>query len=163
MFIELALRYVKMLAVFALAWAGLWAYNAYSCVRVEGAEMEPALARGSRKMIRPGARVLEELRHDDFIAYLAAAQGKALRVLAGRVIGLPGDRIRLEKGEVVRNGTRLASPYVAAHQRTQDDYAEILVPADSVYVLGDSRRMAAASDSRALGPIGRWAILGRIP
>lgn len=163
MLVELALRYVKMLAVFALAWAGLWAYNAYGCVRVEGAEMEPAVARGSNKMIRPGVRIPEDLRHDDFIVYSAALQGKAPRVFAGRVLGLPGDRIRMENGEVVRNGTRLASPYVPANQRTQDDYPEIVVPRDSVFVLGDSRRSAAASDSRAVGPIGRWAILGRLP
>jgi signal peptidase I len=163
MFVELVLRYVKMVAVFALAWAGLWAYNAYGCARIEGAEMEPAIARGSHKMIRPVTSIEEEFRHDDFVVYVAAVQGKPPRAFAGRVIGLPGDRIRMENGDVVRNGTRLASPYVPANQRTQDDYAEIIVPRESVFVLGDSRRTAAAFDSRALGPIGRWALLGRIP
>src|SRR5262249_8626286 len=37
-----------------------------------------------------------------------------------RVIGLPGDRIHLEKGQVVRNGRRLVEPYTR-HIAAYDD------------------------------------------
>ena len=68
-----------------------------------------------------------------------------------RVIGLPGDRIRIDRGVVYVNGARLNEPYV--HFRDDRSEPEITVPPDDVYVLGDNR--AVSEDSRAFGPVPR--------
>lgn len=160
MTVELVIRYVKVLIAFVLLWVGIWVYNNYGCRKVEGNEMAPALAGDSYKLIRPKVRTADQLQHDDIVAYSYSVPGaKGLRNPAARVIGLPGDRIRIEKGEVYRNGNKISSAYV--QQRTSEDYAEVVVPRDSVFLLCDNRRAGVGFDSRAIGPVGQWAIAGR--
>lgn len=53
-----------------------------------------------------------------------------------RVIGLPGDKIRIEHGTVYVNGNEQAETYVSS----TDDYSgSFTVPNDSYFVLGDNR------------------------
>mgnify|MGYP001365242599 CR=1 FL=1 len=65
-----------------------------------------------------------------------------------RVIGLPGDRIRIIEGTVFVNDTALEEPYIA-EPPWQD--METTVPLDSLFVLGDNRNNSA--DSRYWGPM----------
>jgi signal peptidase I len=73
------------------------------------------------------------------------------------VIGLPGDRIRIDRGRVYVDGTKQDEPYV----QDSDDRSlpGILVPPASVYVLGDNR--ANSEDSRAFGPVSDDRLIGR--
>jgi signal peptidase I len=50
---------------------------------------------------------------------------------------MPGDRLRIERGEVFINGQRLDEPYIRF--QASYNYAEITVPADQYFVLGDNR------------------------
>jgi signal peptidase I len=102
-----------------------------------------------------------------------------------RVIGLPGDHIRLIDKQVSRNGQRLLEPY-AQHvtsyidayrdnfpatppafvsQRARDMLAhnvvdgEVIVPPGSLFVLGDNRDDSA--DSRYWGFVPREDLIGR--
>lgn len=53
-----------------------------------------------------------------------------------RLIGLPGDKIRIEHGKVYRNGEELEEPYV----KSKLDYTgSFTVPDDKYFVLGDNR------------------------
>ncbi len=65
-----------------------------------------------------------------------------------RVIGLPGDRIRIIEGTVFVNDTALEEPYIA--EPPWQDW-ETTVPLDSLFVLGDNRNNSA--DSRYWGPM----------
>ena len=47
-------------------------------------------------------------------------------------------------------------------QRLGEDYAEIVVPRGTVFVLCDNRSASKSLDSRTLGPIGAWAIVGKL-
>jgi len=161
MTVELIIRYVKVLVVFVLLWVGIWFYNNWGCRKIEGSEMTPALPADSYKLIRPKVRTVAELGYDDLVSYTYVQGGKSQRNVAARVIGLPGDRVRIEKGEVFRNGSKISSAYVAANQRQSDDYAEVAIPRDTAFLLCDNRRGFALYDSRAVGPIGQWAISGR--
>ena len=108
-----------------------------------------------------------------------------------RVIGLPGDRIRLRDKQVIRNGRRLLEPYTRHIDPGVDTYrddfpatadfrttprgrdmfehhvvgAEVVVPPDSLFVLGDNRdnwKTAATGDLyRAnISPVSRCLFIG---
>jgi signal peptidase I len=65
-----------------------------------------------------------------------------------RVIGLPGDEVRIIDGTVFINGTPLKEPYIA--EPPWQDYSTT-VPSDSLFVMGDNRNNSA--DSRFWGPM----------
>jgi signal peptidase I len=109
-------------------------------------------------------------------------------LLVKRIIGLPGDRIRLRHGKVYRNGELLTEPYAfyspARPNPFRDDFpslreadpnvdpdwwltlrkqtegaTDITVPPGHYFVLGDNRN--DSEDSRYWGFVPRSAILGR--
>jgi signal peptidase I len=80
-----------------------------------------------------------------------------------RVVGLPGDRLALDGGIVIRNGEKLHEPYAQACEEEAEacDFAqEIEVPPDHFFMLGDNR--GASDDSRFWGPVPARAVLGRV-
>ncbi|MGB6393902.1 MAG: signal peptidase I [Candidatus Acidiferrales bacterium] len=106
-----------------------------------------------------------------------------------RVIGLPGDHLRIIDGQVFVNGERLIEPYVIHDPAAEDpfgmnfpptdryylyiglraewaerlaDYVdrnELVVPRGKFFVMGDNRDQS--SDSRYWGFVDRGAIVGR--
>ncbi|MEX0835301.1 MAG: signal peptidase I, partial [Nitriliruptor sp.] len=74
-----------------------------------------------------------------------------------RVIGLPGDEIRIDGGEVFVNGVALDEPYKVEEDT---DYGPVIVPDDRLFFLGDNR--PNSSDSRrSLGFVERDNVVGR--
>ncbi len=163
MTMELVLRFAKILGVFIVLWILIWIFNGYGCGPVDGDEMEPAIPKGKTKLIRPGIHRPEQLERGDIVSFAYAFPGRAQRVVAARVIGLPGERVKMEKGEVFVNGAKIGSEYVSAANRSQDDYAEVFVPRDTLFVLCDRRKVQHQQipwDSRGIGPVPMWAVLG---
>jgi signal peptidase I len=75
-----------------------------------------------------------------------------------RVVGLPGERVRLEAGRLEVDGQAVPEPYLAGPPGGGDlDLA--LGPAQYL-VLGDHR--AASTDGRDFGPVGADALVGRV-
>jgi signal peptidase I len=162
MTVELITRYAKLLIFFAIIWVGIWAYNNHGCRKIEGPEMEPAISPESFKWVAPTVYRPDQLQRDDFIIYKYVQAGKQQQSFAARVVGLPGDKVRIVKGEVFVNEDRIRDDYVHAGQRSADSLEEMIVPRDTVFVLCDNRNRYALFDSRGIGPVGMWAILGKI-
>ena len=68
-----------------------------------------------------------------------------------RVIGIPGDTVRLSGGRVLVNGRAISEPYTAV-QADRDEPAVTLKPGQ-IYVLGDNRIVGESVDSRYYGPV----------
>jgi signal peptidase I len=78
-----------------------------------------------------------------------------------RLVGMPGDTIRIVNGHVFRNGVRERDPYVVScHGGSACNLtATIKVPAGEYYMMGDNR--PDSEDSRYWGPVPRKWIIGR--
>lgn len=102
-----------------------------------------------------------------------------------RVVGVPGDRIRIENKQVIRNGEKIVEPYVYHKMDYIDSYrdnfpgepqmplsggapemlekhvvkGEVVVPPDSFFAMGDNRD--SSFDSRYWGFVPRANIIGK--
>ncbi|HVV44644.1 MAG TPA: signal peptidase I, partial [Bryobacteraceae bacterium] len=79
-----------------------------------------------------------------------------------RVIGLPGDRIRISGKTVYRNGAALREPY-AVHKTTYTDAYRDNFPAKPAVTLYDSEREMLAKDvvnGELVVPAGKYFVLG---
>jgi len=74
-----------------------------------------------------------------------------------RVIAMPGDTVRIDKGEVYVNRARLMEPYIDDEPRY--DFSEQVVPPRSYFVLGDNRNNSF--DSHAWGFVPEENIIGQ--
>jgi signal peptidase I len=78
-----------------------------------------------------------------------------------RIVGLPGERLRIDRGVVYIDGNALDEPYLAGGWRGSSSMNEILIPPGHVFVLGDNRGPLGSVDSRRFGPIPLQHIAGR--
>jgi signal peptidase I len=82
----------------------------------------------------------------DALTFIGVFPSDSGKDLVKRVIGLPGDRVACcdASGRIVVNGVPLDEPYVQG--KTDQVRFDIVVPPDSVFVMGDNR--ADSRDSR---------------
>jgi signal peptidase I len=123
--------------------------------QVSGLSMAPRIASGETVLISTLGYRFHAPARGDIVAF--HHDDGAPEVYIKRVVGLPGDRIRIERGQVFVNGDRLPEPYV----RYADDrsFPELTVPPNSLYVLGDNR--AISDDSRFWGFVPTDQVIGK--
>ena len=76
--------------------------------------------------------------------------------LIKRVIGLPGETVKCEGGNIYINGHKIADKY--AYSETAD-FLEVVIDEDEYFVLGDNR--SDSLDSRAFGTFKEKDIKGK--
>jgi len=129
----------------------------YQPVRVEGTSMLPRLEDRDRLFINKFVYHIEAISRDDIVVF--RYPGDEEKSYIKRVIGLPGDRLRIDQGQVFINGRPIAEPYVPEQYRDDRSYAEIVIPPDHYFMMGDHRSIS--SDSREFGPVDRALIYGK--
>jgi signal peptidase I len=124
-------------------------------VRVDGPSMEPSYYHNNRVVVSKVSYWLGEIERGDVIVFPAPPNPEEDYIK--RVIGLPGDRVRVTGGTVYVNDYPLVEPYISAPPAA--NMREIVVPPDSVFVMGDNRNVS--SDSRSWGPLKIDEIIGK--
>ncbi len=134
----------------------------YQPVRVEGTSMLPALEDQDRLFISKfayhkfvyhpgeihrGDVVVFKYPHDESKNYIK------------RVIGVPGDDLRIDHGTVWLNGEALHEPYIPPRYQDDRSQPETLLGPGEYFCMGDNRSISF--DSRDFGPVDRGLIYGR--
>jgi len=124
---------------------------------VQGTSMMPRLADQDRLFVNKFVYRLDKVKRGDVVVFLYP--GDHTKSYIKRVIGLPGDEIHIDKGQVFVNGEALNEPYVISSYKDERTVPDVVVPAGDVYVLGDHRNIS--SDSRDFGPVSTSLISGK--
>jgi len=104
----------------------------------------------------------EPAREDIIVAIPRTFPNKVIK----RIIGLPGERFRIENNKVVISGGRtdsgviLAEIYLASSTTPAVGTTLIQLDPEEYFALGDNRQVSI--DSRELGPLDKWDIKGKV-
>ena len=124
-------------------------------VRAHGLSMTPTYGDEQLLLVNRLAYRFGEVRRGDVVA-ITLQGGKA--VLVKRIIALPGERIRIEEGQVLINDTPLDEPYCVYRLPWNVDESQL--GPDEVFVIGDNRSMLEMHHD--FGRAHRSRILGRL-
>lgn len=139
----------------------------YQPVRVEGTSMAPNLSDSDRLVINRSAYAVHlgsvwsmktgSVHRGDIVVFKFPRDHSKHYIK--RIIGLPGDRIRIDHGKVFVNGEPYPEPYVPRRYADTRSVTEVTIPAHEFWVMGDHR--VISSDSRDFGTVNEALIDGR--
>lgn len=139
---------LDILETIVLAFILYFGINALSArVRVDGFSMNPTLQNGEYILVNRLAYKTGQPERGDIIVF--RLPGDESQDLIKRVIGLPGDVVRISDGVVTVNGAKLEESYIA-----QDPlyFGEWTVLEGNLFVLGDNRNDSRDSHQWGLLP-----------
>jgi signal peptidase I len=123
---------------------------------VDGSSMLPGLENNQRLIINKTAYLIKDPQRGDVVIIHPPVEPQKQWVK--RIVGMPGDSVRVEKGQVYVNGVALLEPYI----REAPAYimATVTVPAGQYFVMGDNRNHS--SDSHYGWTVARENIIGEV-
>lgn len=122
-------------------------------VAIDGPSMIPTVTQDERLFVNNVAYAFELPERGDIVVLRSHQDNKNL---IKRVIGLPGDHIRIADEKVWVNNIELTEPYL----NVSPTYAgEWTIGSDEVFILGDNRNISY--DSHNYGPIPMENIFGK--
>ena len=131
----------------------------YQPVKVEGTSMMPTLDDQERIFINKFVYRFHFGNIDRGDTVVFWFPGDPSKSYIKRVIGMPGDRVEVDQGNVIVNGQALIESYVPPEFRDQSSMTARVVPEDEYFVLGDHR--SSSNDSRVWGFVDRREIYGK--
>lgn len=133
---------------------------------VFGESMSPTFQNKDRVVVSK----MTNIQRFDIIVFDAPDEEDELYVK--RVIGLPGDRVKMEDDTLYINGEATEEPYVTENKENnpfplltedftlQEKTGESKVPEDMFFVMGDNR--LRSKDSRSFGFIPKDSVIGEV-
>jgi signal peptidase I len=123
--------------------------NAVSArIKIDGTSMEPNLHHGEFVIVSKVNYRLGEPERGDVVVF--DFPRNITQEYIKRVIGLPGEEVRVEDGNVYINGTLLSEPYLKTAPLYEGDW---VVPDHSLFVLGDNRNNSSDSHNWGVVPM----------
>jgi len=129
---------------------------------VSGASMDPTFKSGQYLIVDQLTYHFNEPQRNDVVIFRYPRDPSTFFIK--RVIGLPGETVKLESGTITivnennPDGMVLPDTYVAEDKKTRDNLT-ITLRDTEYFVMGDNR--PESSDSRIWGPLERKYIVGR--
>ncbi len=130
--------------------------------KIKGDSMQPNYPNGEYLLTDKISYRFNDPQRGDVIVF--EAPGANGDEFIKRIIGLPGEKIKVEGGKVYINGKILKEEYLSPTLYTSSgafltEGKEYLIPPNNYIVFGDNR--IASSDSRSWGPVSRDKIRGK--
>jgi signal peptidase I len=152
--------------------------------RIPSGSMEPTLAIGQRVLVDRVSKHFESFHRGDIVVF-KPPQGADEATQCGdpnkppdepcptptpqksntnfikRIIGLPGDRLKVIRGRAYINGRELREPYIRPDPSCPicNEPREITIPPGHFFMMGDNR--GQSDDSRDWGPVPKGWIIGK--
>lgn len=122
---------------------------------VFGQSMEPNLSPQQRLIVEKISYHLGSPQRNDIVVIDLPTMED---MLVKRIVGLPGEVISIQSGQVLVNGEALEEPF--PHDLDFNSMAPLRLGPNEYFVMGDNRDNS--NDSRAFGPVTRAEIAGRV-
>jgi signal peptidase I len=128
--------------------------NAVSArIKIDGSSMEPNLHHGEFVIVSKLNYRFGEPERGDVVVF--DFPRNITQEYIKRVVGLPGEHIRIEEGYVYVNNLKLSEPYIFEEPKYEGEW---VVPGNALFVLGDNRNNS--SDSHSWGVVPMNNIIG---
>ena len=144
--------------VSAAVYATLIVTFGFQVARVEGQSMAPTLEDQDRLIVNKFAYRLHDPEVGDIVMLLYPEDPR--KSFVKRVMGAPGDTLRIVDGKVFRNDVLLPDDYIPDEFRSHDQWGPQTVPTGYYFVMGDHRNNS--SDSRTWGTVPQKYIIGKV-
>jgi len=123
--------------------------NAVSArIKIDGSSMEPNLHHGEFVIVSKINYRLGEPERGDVVVF--DFPRNITKEYIKRVIGLPGEQVRVQAGKVYINGIELSEPYLKMEPQYEGQWD---VPENALFVLGDNRNNSSDSHSWGMVPM----------
>lgn len=123
---------------------------------VEGASMEPNFYQNEYLIIDEISYRFNDKQRGEVIIFKNPQNTSAYFIK--RIIGLPGETVKIEDGHVFVDDELLEESYIETF--SSDTHEPVTLGPDEYFVMGDNRNNSL--DSRQLGPIYKDYIIGRV-
>lgn len=123
-------------------------------VRVDGTSMEPTLHNGELILVNKLAYRFSQPTRGDVIVFYFPRDPEQEYIK--RLVGLPGDKVRVDNGKMYVNDQLVDEPYIAAAPNYPGEW---VVPAGQFFVLGDNRNNSY--DSHNWGSVPGEYVVGK--
>ena len=133
----------------------------YDTFRISSTAMQPTLMVGDFVMADTRAKATGNIQRGDIVIYVPV--DRPGEVWVKRVIGLPGEAVRMIGNDVEIDGKPLAESWMTIRDREflgRVQYPSALLGDDEYFLLGDDRPNSI--DSRLSGPVSRAALRGKV-
>lgn len=122
-----------------------------------GKSMEPTLSDGATLSVDDSQAAMGNLKRGDIVLF-RWPKNVAYKFV-DRIVGLPGETVKISGGKVYINGVVIDEPYLKAGETTVGDVTRKL-GSNEYFVMGDNRHNS--SDSRLWGPVDTSYIQGKV-
>lgn len=132
----------------------------FKVIRIEGSSMEPTLSNNSHQILNLQAYRTDIPQRFDIIA-LELSKDSGYYYIK-RIIGLPGETVRVEHGSIFINEHNLLESISLNTIDISGNKIEVILGEDEYFVLGDNRNDSLDSRDKNFGNIKMDLIVGKI-
>lgn len=152
--------FLELVEIVLIAFALSWVLRTYviEARKIPTGSMLPTIQLNDRVIVdKIYFKDFGHLSHGDIVVFHPPPAAHATEDFIKRIVGLPGDKVEIRNHTTYVNDQAVYEPYVL--EKSKNDYGPVVVPKDSVFVMGDNRNNS--DDSRVWGFLPIQNITGR--